>query len=257
MGSGFFIAPYTVITAAHVVKALWDELRMPWERGHYPRTAVDRAFYVILGHVPDADRPETLARWQATSATPSAYTDIAFLNVVPVNNVAERLEWPSFPELLLLSPEEGSTVASDGYPEVRQEQISEGTVRVSPTSELTTGVVLATLNQGRGSWQFPQFQTSANFKHGMSGGPVIHDGKICGVVSYATTYDSNSYAAALWPVLLDRPAMSVDPRSGIPLLGMLETGRVLSQGWRAVLQRATVIENENGRKVAILRHQSG
>jgi hypothetical protein len=39
IGSGFFIAPYTAITAGHVVTAMWDELQMPWRRSKYQSPA--------------------------------------------------------------------------------------------------------------------------------------------------------------------------------------------------------------------------
>jgi hypothetical protein len=73
MGSAFFLAPYTAVTAAHVVDALWDQLRMPWEKGKYPKKAAENAFYAVMCHVPDPDRPDDLARWQATSAVKSCY----------------------------------------------------------------------------------------------------------------------------------------------------------------------------------------
>lgn len=261
IGSAFFIAPYTAVTAAHVVNALWDELRAPWERGRYPRKPVDRAFYAILGQIPDPDRPEEVAQWQATSAPTSAFGDIAFMNLVPTNPVAEQLKWPQFAELELLSPAVGEPIAAYGFPEVVREEIREGVTKISATSKLSTGVVTNALPEGRGSWRFPQFETNAEVTHGMSGGPVLHNGKICGVVSYAASYEGEpgpSYVAALWPALLAGPVKtSVDPRESIPLLSMLTTGSVSSPGWRSVLQRAAVVGREDGRKAAILHSAAG
>jgi hypothetical protein len=255
MGSAFFIAPYTVVTAAHIVDGLWDELRSPHVRGRYPKHTVDRAFYALLGHIPDPDNPQTLARWQATSATKSAYTDIAFLNVVPVNETAERLNWPTFPEILLVPPEERAAVAALGYPDVTHQELSQGVVKFSMTSKLSTGIVTGAWANGRTSRYFPQFETNAEFTAGMSGGPVMHDGRICGIVSYGTNEESSvrhSYAAALWPLLLDGTATSVDPRTGIPFLSMLESGAVRAPGWRAISASVAATENHNGQRVAVL-----
>jgi hypothetical protein len=261
VGSAFFIAPYTAMTAAHVVNALWDELRAPWERGRYPRKPVDRAFYAILAQIPDPDRHDEVAQWQATSAPTSAFGDVAFLNLVPTNDIAERLIWPQFPELELLPPAIGERLAVYGFPEVSREEIREGVTKISARSKLSTGVVTDILTEGRGSWRFPQFETDALIAHGMSGGPVLHDGKVCGVASYAASYEGEpgpSYIAALWPALLTAPVKtSVDPRESIPLLNMLETGSIRSPGWRSILQRTAVIEDNEGSKAVILRRVAG
>ncbi len=261
LGTAFFIAPYTAMTAAHVVSSLWDELRAPWERGRYPRKTVDRAFYAILGNLPDLDRPEELAQWQATSAHKCEFGDIAFLNLVPTNQVAEKVSWPYFPELELLPPNIGERISACGFPDVAREEIRAGVTKVSVTSKISVGTVTDDLPSGRGSWRFPQFETNAEVDHGMSGGPVMHDGKVCGVVSYAGTYDGiagPSYIATLWPALLSgRVTPSVDPRDSIPLLSMLETGAVTSQGWRSILNRAAVNEEQDGTRTAVLRELAG
>src|SRR5436853_7024221 len=57
VGSGFFIAPYTAITAGHVVTSMWDELQMPWRRSQYPKSN-EPGFFAVLGHSPDADKPD-------------------------------------------------------------------------------------------------------------------------------------------------------------------------------------------------------
>jgi len=117
IGSGFFIAPYTAITAGHVVAAMWDELQMPWRRSKYPK-GNEAGFFAVLGHAPDAENPDETVEWLATSAATSAYTDIGFLHVVPKNEVAARFAWPQFPELELLPPARGERIAAFGYPEV-------------------------------------------------------------------------------------------------------------------------------------------
>jgi hypothetical protein len=260
VGSAFFIAPYTVLTAAHVIFALWDELQPPWLRGRYPEGDGLGAFCVALANVPDLDHPEVIARWRALSLTASAYADLAFLHVAPDNRAAEEFAWPAFPELMLLPPEVGVSVTTLGYPDVQIDELSERTTAVTLTPRYTSGDVLANWEQGRGSWLFPQFETSASFEHGMSGGPVLADGKLCGVVSYAARYEDgsyHSYAAALWPALLAGPVNSVDPCRSIPLVSMLETGALRSSGWRAVAARAIGATTCDGRNLAILREGAG
>ena len=256
MGSAFFIAPYTAVTAKHIVDSLWDELRMHWERGKYPKGVVENAFFAVLSHAPDADYPDDLARWQATSAVKSRYTDIAVMNLVPVNPTAEQLVWPSFADLMLTPPEIGSEIAAYGFPDVSQEKLSDDRSRVSATSRLANGSVVALWEAGRGSFNFPHFETDAELDHGMSGGPVMCNGSICGVVSYGRTSEDGataSFAAALWPLLLDEMETSVDPRESIPVASMIETGHVRAPGWRSLRKRVTSDRDANGRPVARLQ----
>jgi hypothetical protein len=201
-----------------------------------------------------------IGEWHATSATTSAYTDIGFLHVVPKNEVAASFAWPQFPELELLPPTPGERVTAFGFPEVHAEELPDRSVKVTSVARMKHGTVLTDFERGRGSWDFPQFETDAEFAHGMSGGPVVHEWRICGVVSYASRYEegsNRSYAAALWPLLLAGPVADVNPHGVIPLMSMLETGAVRSPGWRHINWHATVQENEHGKRVACLKRVAG
>lgn len=118
------------------------------------------------------------------------------------------------------------------------------------------GVVLEHHINGRGSWRFPQFRTSARFDHGMSGAPVVHGGRICGIVSYAARYDDgghDSYAAPLWPLLLQEIPASIDPRrNNLPFPDLLRSGAISAGDWRDVNARAYVDRSDPDRPIAAL-----
>ncbi|HYS54320.1 MAG TPA: hypothetical protein VER58_11220 [Thermoanaerobaculia bacterium] len=68
------------MTAAHVLRHLWDKLEMPWKQGKYPTNTVEPEFLVAAAQMVDIRGPDIAAHWEITGATPLDYTDIAFLN---------------------------------------------------------------------------------------------------------------------------------------------------------------------------------
>lgn len=258
MGTGFFIAPYLGVTAKHVGQGLWDELEMPWKRGKYPTQTVEPAFYVAASQMVDVARKDLVANWEVTGLTPLNLTDIEFLNLVPRNKVAAEMKWPAqFPRIELVPPPVGVEVWCFGYPGATHDhRPGESTVNLMTEPTLIGGEVLAHFDQGRGSWRFPQFQVSMPFEPGMSGGPVMHDGNICGVISYGPQFEEGpgaSYAACLWPVLLSEVAASIDPRNqNNPVLDLLRTGFLRSPGWKDLFDRVRIGQTETGYDIATL-----
>ncbi len=258
LGTGFFIAPYVAVTARHVVEGLWRDLALPWNQDRYPTKPrpVEDEFRVRLFQIIDPTASWQLATWDVTGTTRAAYTDVAFLNVVPDNEVAERFRWPQgFLDLQLLPPAAGANVSSVGYPGmVSQYTPGKPGFVVDAKLLVEDGIIIDNYEQGRGSWRFPHFETTARFRHGMSGAPVVHQGRVCGVVSYASTDERESYAAALWPLLLQETARSVDPRqNNLPFLDLLRNGVLQAPGWRDVEKRASVNRSNPERPVAHLR----
>jgi hypothetical protein len=258
LGTGFFVAPYVAVTAKHVVEGLWRELALPWHQNRYPTKPrpVDDEFKVRLFQIVDPTAPWQLATWDATGTTRAGYTDIAFLNVVPENEVAERYRWPhGFPELQLVPPSAGANISSVGYPGMVPRFVpgKPGFV-VDAKLLVENGIMVEDHEEGRGSWRFPHFETTARFRHGMSGAPVVHEGRICGVVSYASTDERESYAAALWLLLLQETPRSVDPRqNNLPFLDLLRNGVLQAPAWRDVERRASVDRTSPERPMARLR----
>ena len=237
LGTGFFVAPFTGVTAAHVVRGFWDKLEMPWKQGKYPKRPVEAAFELAAVQQVYQKNSLLVAHWSITGATPLDYTDIGFLNLVPKREVAEQFLWPKpFPELELLPPILGSKVWAFGYSGMTHSHTpGEAAVDITAEPTLTEGEVTGHFPLGRGTWRFPQFEVSCCFKPGMSGGPLIHEGRICGVISYGPELEGGipgpSFAAALWPLLASEGKSSVDPRIVTnPALQMLERRRIPHPG---------------------------
>src|SRR3954451_19739450 len=168
VGTGFFVAPYTAITAAHVMHELWDQLEMPWHKGKYPRLTTEPAFFVAAVQQVDIRNPNLAAHWEITGAAPLAYTDIAFLHVVPRCPVSLAFPWPSaFPELQLLPPKRGSLLWSFGYPGATfKHKTGEAVIDLVIEPTLMWGEATGYFKHGRGSWSFPQFEVTMAFEPG-------------------------------------------------------------------------------------------
>ena len=164
LGTGFFIAPYVAITAKHVVEGLWRELALPWHQHRYPTSprTVEHEFRVRLFQVTDPAAPWRLATWDVTGTTRAGYTDVAFLNAVPENEIAERYQWPpSFLPLRLTPPAVGEMVSSVGFPGMKP-RFTPGEPGFVVNAQLLVeaGYVVEDHEDGRGTWCFPQFETA-------------------------------------------------------------------------------------------------
>lgn len=260
LGSGFFVAPYTAVTATHVVRGLWDILEMPWRQGKYPKTSVEPAFFLAASQQVDRKNPFLAAQWEITGVTPLEFTDIAFLNLVPRNEVASKFFWPKpFPSLELLPPPKHERVWSFGYPGATYEHTpGKSVVDVSTEPTLIEGAVIGQHPQGRGSWRFPQFEVTCGFEPGMSGGPVVHEKQICGVISYGPKLQDGSYgssfAADLWPILGAENRPGLDPRTAAnPILDMIKNGTLMAPGWKKLQSHITQATTDSGHSIITLK----
>ena len=259
LGSGFFIAPYTALTATHVVRASWDTLEMPWNKGKYPKTTKDPAYYLAASQQIHQKNEFFSANWEITGVSPLLFTDIAFLNLVPMNEVAAQFLWPKeFPELMLLPPSPKSRVWAHGYPGATHDhRPGESLITVTAEPTLIEGEVIADFQSGRGSWSFPQFEVTCPFEPGMSGGPVVSKRRICGVISYGPELEGGergpSFAAAIWPILAAQTSSGVDPRSASnPALEMIQVGSISAPGWKELQKHISKATSENGDSIVTL-----
>jgi len=256
LGSGFFVAPFTAITAAHVVRGLWDLLEMPWRQGQYPKHTVEGAFELAAVQQVDPNNSYLTAHWKITGATPLDYTDMAFLNLVPNDVVSNSFLWPKpFPELELIPPDLGSKIWSFGYAEAAYKHTAgEAVVEIEAQPKLMEGQVTGHYPHGRGTWMFPQFAVSCPFEPGMSGGPLVHEERVCGIVSYGPELEGGarglSFAAALWPLLASEVNSGVDPRvAPNPVLEMLATGAIAGPRWKHIQSLITAGKTESGKTI--------
>jgi hypothetical protein len=164
--------------------------------------------------------------------------------------LAIQYTWPaSFLELQLTPPAIGETVQAFGYP--RHAVRTDGTrLFFDVPAAFSEGTVRAIHSpfRDRVMLNFPIFEVEMWTDHGFSGGPVFHEGKLCGLVSAGLKSDDPgdhiTYIATLWPIL----RANVDFGLGKSLLiqDLLHRGVLSSRGWRDVAQRVVLKSDERG-----------
>ena len=101
-------------------------------------------------------------------------------------------------------------------------------------------------------YSFPCFVVDQEVPHGMSGGPVFWDGKLCGVVSGGL--GEQTVIAALWPACLiefENPKLgTLNHKPTVQAL--FETGQLHAKYWDSVRGNVS-FEVVDGKQVALLR----
>jgi trypsin-like peptidase len=261
-GSGVFVGPCTAITARHVVRDLFntnpaqaDELRR--KRHGYGVLPHWSGLFQIGGYRQQNAPP---ALWGVTRVWDPDVTDICVLEAAPDGELAtQRLNDTRrvFPEWSLLPPPVGSLVEMVGFPSSKV-ALAESGSRFSFPFTVRRGWVQEVFetHRDRGMYRFPCFSVNQSVDHGFSGGPVFHNGRLCGVVSGGSiAEESLTYVASLWPICL----MEIE----YPNLGSLnkkeaigdwfESGRIRAADWPEVKRRACATRDDRGEPYAYLR----
>ena len=75
----------------------------------------------------------------------------------------------------------------------------------STSTAVGTVIEVHDVRRDRGMLNFPCFRTNAPFTHGMSGGPIFHNGKLSGIICASGLQGNDgqkiAYGATLWPLL--------------------------------------------------------
>lgn len=213
IGTGFMIAADgLMITAGHVVdQALRTKTRRLNAQGKYYDHYELYALYATdERHSPDSDE-FVGGLWPVSRVWRPNSLDIAFcyLTHALINEKPVR-----FPVIGLSPtlPRVGSHILGLGYYRMAGDSLSEplaenGVIDYSQYTARSAGVIDAVfpVKRDAGMLNFPCFQTSARFEHGMSGGPVFNEsGYAVGVVcsSFPGNPDSESFvsfASQIWP----------------------------------------------------------
>jgi hypothetical protein len=109
------------------------------------------------------------------------------------------------------------------------------------------------LRRDRGMIHFPSFLIDVPVDHGCSGGPVVWDDRLCGIVS-SGTIDDCTIAATLWPFCL----LEYEYPDHGPLLGgqrsigeLLDAGTVRAAAWEEIKRRINKrTDDDDGRSYA-------
>jgi hypothetical protein len=160
-------------------------------------------YFGSASQIVDLKDPSRSADWGLTNVWPNPVSDIAMLQLAPVDDDAKDMMnrmRPLFPKWSLLPPPVGATVVLCGQP--RDAASRETAVSDTLTYMCQPAVVVGTFETrlDRGMYNFPCFTVDREVPHGMSGGPVFWEDRLCGVVSGGL--GSETVIASLWPTCL-------------------------------------------------------
>jgi len=193
LGSCFFVAPGTALTAGHVLNHITKHLP-PLRPGEMSYISMDHSVYAVRVNGNHTDTQRMLAGVSALT------TDIAFLTLK--STIGQTGPEPCL-RLAITPPPVGSKVVAYGRPDVVQ-----GTNLESKCYQVICNVV-EVHGQGRDQrLPFACFRVDHDFPAGMSGGPVFdEDGHVCGLVCSG---GFEAYVALLWPAFSSKIGHDVD-----------------------------------------------
>jgi hypothetical protein len=258
-GSGVFISPFQALTAGHVgrdlcrIDACWsDDLD---RRGH---GYSELQHSVGLFQVPDIYGPSApSAIWAVNRTWDPVITDICFMEVSAEGGAAAgmQFEMPTrFFEWSLLPPPVGSPVVILGFPN-NDIKVCGVVWEIGVRYEMREGTVteVFALRRDSGLYNFPCFSVDKRVDHGFSGGPVLCNGCLCGVVSGGSLPGIDvTYAASLWPLCLmeyEYPDQGVLGRKR-PFSELFERRVLRSDDWQNLRGRISKSYDDDGKPYA-------
>lgn len=240
-GSAFIVGPHLALTARHNVEIFFENYSSAKRSG--AAIPAGRLIAVQSWLEPRATIVHVVRKCFA-----APWTDLAVLTLAPANDPPTQVPASYEPRRALLdlhAPPVGSRIAAFGFDDVQLTK-SDGALDVRARASTSTGVVTEWLpgTPGASRHGWPEFQTSARFDAGMSGGPVVsEDGLICGVVSssFAATSDHPehvSFVPMLWPAMAIEINDYLPNREGlVTLLELAELGFIAARGHERVALR--------------------
>lgn len=212
-GSGILIAQEHGLTARHVMEAFTKfdpqfEGRRRGTRGVFARrgkpddilrTAISTAVY-------QENEGTELVQWWPRVSWQSETTDISVLVMKPETAAAERratnlkyLEWQ------LMPPHIGARVRVYGWP-LPQIDIRTGVHDAHVQLWMRPAIVTehARVLRAHGFHEFPGYVLNTSLPPAMSGGAVLHNGRLSGI------FTGPDYVSALWPLALMRYLLNED-----------------------------------------------
>jgi len=258
-GSGILVAPFFALTAAHVTR---DLLRTDPALSDYLRKRKERYFDVpfptgLIQVAPSATNP-THGIWGVTRTWNLVDTDIALMQVVADQGDALQAQFrmpTGFFELSLLPPPVGSEVCLFGFPGTEMAVAANGRLEGALHYTVELGTVTEIFEERRNSmYDFPCFSIDKPVDHGFSGGAVIWEDKLSGIISGGSLEpDGGTLAASLWPLCLleygypDQPAVL----GGESSVGDLFDRRALrSSDWKRIKGRVSRGRRPDGSRYA-------
>jgi hypothetical protein len=207
-GSGILVAPGLGLTAKHVTKSYF-KLDPQYEALNRRSSPLDPQYRVIkrksefacLAYQAPYDGGEM--NWMPEVTWPSHDTDITCMVLEPRSDAAVRLAPAlTFFDWDLLPPKVGSVVTAYGWPgqdiningSEDNREIHDIAVELRVESAYVTEC--CPVMKEHGLREFPGVVLDRELPHGLSGGPVLQNGRLVGIFS------GPDYVACLWPLAL-------------------------------------------------------
>jgi hypothetical protein len=255
VGSGVFVAPCQLLTAKHVVTDMHN-VNKDWADDLRRETSRYRLlpYFASAAQIADIRSPNVSLFWGFTNVWPNPLSDLALVQVAPDNEATiEKMNGMShlFPTWSLLPPPLGETVVMFGQPRDStsgNDQSDTLTYRGQPA----TVTEVHDRMRDRGMYSFPCFVVDYEVPHGMSGGPVYWNGKLCGVVSGG--WDGHTVVAALWPACLiefENPKLG-SLNKKVTFESLFESNQIRADDWHLIKGNVSY-DVIDGRQVPRLR----
>lgn len=203
LGSGFFVAPFLVLTARHVI----DEVSEQFHGCPIHEIVGDLKFGIdfSIQHARHG-----LMHWAVMGYGYTPTIDVVALWV----DLRDPAELPAdfaweLPTLSLAQTRVGQAVSALGYPHSTHRLDEQGQAKVGLIPHESSGIIttIHELSRDRVMLPHPCFAASAATKGGMSGGPVFSStGHVIGVVGSSFELGESdepelSYVSAIWPAV--------------------------------------------------------
>ncbi|MBL0745580.1 S1 family peptidase [Chryseolinea lacunae] len=217
-GSGVMLMEGYAATARHNIIGLYNHYNDYRKIGNdVTGTVTIRGVGLVAVH--NYGNGDVPALWTIESAHFDALSDVAILRLSPRNDVAEKYHWKGCPKLNINPPRLNEVISAFGFTTFDESEFKSNLDHVILNfiskdqydlwaAVKAKGVVLNIFSKhrDRGMVSFPCFKTDADFKHGMSGGPIFDsNGNLVGIISQGSVPialgETESFGALLWPLL--------------------------------------------------------
>lgn len=230
-GTCFLLAQGVAVTARHVIDDIDAKFQLAAQKAG--RNERDYSIQVALQEV----NPNVL--FEVEHVYICAMSDIAILNVRALTE--DAFNYPvRTPSLNFWPPAIGEEIFGFGYSRQSVSVTDDGRLKWTGTKLAAEGAVTQVFPENRDNiLYFPSFETNADFKGHMSGGPVVNNrGEVVGIISrgweFGEVGPAVSYGAALWPMLSTNVRI---PREGreegeeYPFFDLLRDGNLPGANW--------------------------